>query len=281
MSYFDSKEELLSIELTSYGRRCLLEGKFKPSYYSFHDDDVIYNVEFSGLTEKTAESFPRITEETPYLKTNTRKKSIDATIKQAEPQEKDAYELSSLGRAAFGAQKAPAWSLRVLEGQIESMAKTYSHKTLGEIQIPQVNIQPVFTKTKLVKQQDISPGYRNITFNDGMVLEFEEKGLILDLEELNVDSMTGDFELEIYEVLNENNNELLKEIHFLKEAEIIKNNILLDSDADDGVDKPRAGNTADNYFFITTDDTVVSSVPEMQLTEVTKPMKKAPFGEDC
>ena len=45
MSYFDKKEDVLDLKLTPYGRHLLSRGKLMPKYYSFLDDDVIYNIE--------------------------------------------------------------------------------------------------------------------------------------------------------------------------------------------------------------------------------------------
>ena len=43
MTFFNQKEEVLQIELTQYGKYLLSRGKWKPAYYAFFDDDVIYD----------------------------------------------------------------------------------------------------------------------------------------------------------------------------------------------------------------------------------------------
>ena len=55
MSFFDKKEEVISIELTPYGRNLLSLGKLKPSYYAFFDDDVLYNIQAAGGSETSAD----------------------------------------------------------------------------------------------------------------------------------------------------------------------------------------------------------------------------------
>ena len=47
MSFFDKKEEVISIELTPYGRQLLSLGKLKPTYYAFFDDDIIYDQRYA------------------------------------------------------------------------------------------------------------------------------------------------------------------------------------------------------------------------------------------
>jgi len=77
MSLFDSKQEVVNIELTSYGKKKLALGKFNPSYYAFFDDDVIYDISYvsasstaTALTESAnGEADDRVRKETPYLKT--------------------------------------------------------------------------------------------------------------------------------------------------------------------------------------------------------------------
>ena len=43
MSFFDRKEEVLEIELTPHGRYLLSLGELRPAFYSFFDDDVVYD----------------------------------------------------------------------------------------------------------------------------------------------------------------------------------------------------------------------------------------------
>ena len=48
MEFFNRKEEVLDVELTQYGKYLLSVGKFKPSFYAFFDDDVIYDTQYQG-----------------------------------------------------------------------------------------------------------------------------------------------------------------------------------------------------------------------------------------
>ena len=57
MEFLNAKEQVIDLQLTSYGRYLLSIGKFKPSVYAFFDDDILYDRRFaqSGSTEKTKE----------------------------------------------------------------------------------------------------------------------------------------------------------------------------------------------------------------------------------
>lgn len=95
MEFFNRKEEVLDIELTQYGKYLLSVGKFKPSYYAFFDDDVIYDRRYQGLppsddvaetspTENQKDSQKRI-QETPRIKSQHNFLPTNKTIKQVEP----------------------------------------------------------------------------------------------------------------------------------------------------------------------------------------------------
>ena len=52
MEFFNKKEEVIDLQLTQFGRHMLSKGKFKPVYYSFHDDNILYNIEPQNLKEE-------------------------------------------------------------------------------------------------------------------------------------------------------------------------------------------------------------------------------------
>ena len=67
MAFFNKKQEVLDIQLTPYGEDLLSRGKFKPVYYAFFDDDVLYDASGSaGIIEDQNDVEPRIQENTPY-----------------------------------------------------------------------------------------------------------------------------------------------------------------------------------------------------------------------
>lgn len=69
MEFFDKKEEVIDVKLTRYGRNLLSKGMFRPQYYMFFDDDILYNSQKAGFTESQNSTEVRILEETPKLKT--------------------------------------------------------------------------------------------------------------------------------------------------------------------------------------------------------------------
>ena len=81
MSFMDKKQDVYDIKITPYGKKLLSQGNFKPEYYAFFDDDVLYDFAHSnnitavsdiGSTQLSVEGQndieTRIKEETPYFK---------------------------------------------------------------------------------------------------------------------------------------------------------------------------------------------------------------------
>jgi len=68
VTFFNKKEEVIEIQLTQYGKYLLSKGKWRPKFYTFSDDDIIYDPEFLQLSEKRKESNERIQNTTPNLR---------------------------------------------------------------------------------------------------------------------------------------------------------------------------------------------------------------------
>ena len=64
MEFFDRKEEVIDIQLTPYGKYLLSSGRWKPKFYAFFDNDVIYDVGHASLTENQKDSSDRIKQST-------------------------------------------------------------------------------------------------------------------------------------------------------------------------------------------------------------------------
>lgn len=144
MSFFDKKEEVIDLQLTPYGRHLLSQGKLKPAYYAFLDDDIIYDSVAAGFTESNHEVKERIINETPSTKAITTMNSVETTINEYHIEEiqrvtnmtiegyqneylnsyKPLSDLNSkflqdtIGTSDPSKNKAPAWDVINLEGEI-------------------------------------------------------------------------------------------------------------------------------------------------------------------
>ena len=54
MKFFDKKEEVIDIQLTQYGKHLLSVGKWRPVYYAFFDDNILYDGRYAMYTGSNA-----------------------------------------------------------------------------------------------------------------------------------------------------------------------------------------------------------------------------------
>ena len=70
MTFFNKKEEVLDVQLTQLGKYLLSKGKFKPTFYVFSDDEILYDPEYAGGNQELArETSDRIQKDTQRFRT--------------------------------------------------------------------------------------------------------------------------------------------------------------------------------------------------------------------
>ncbi len=83
MQFFDDKQEVMDVVITPYGKHLLSQGTFKPEYYAFFDDDILYDslwVSGSSITETQNAIEGRIQEQTPRTKQQSTYLGVESTI---------------------------------------------------------------------------------------------------------------------------------------------------------------------------------------------------------
>ena len=83
MEFFNKKQDVVDLQLTAYGKQLLSRGLFKPVYYAFSDDGIMYDGRWmtgSSGEINPSEAETRIQEETPRLKTQYRKVGAERAI---------------------------------------------------------------------------------------------------------------------------------------------------------------------------------------------------------
>tara|TARA_R110000824_G_scaffold27426_5_gene93184 strand:- start:2019 stop:3083 length:1065 start_codon:yes stop_codon:yes gene_type:complete len=156
MAFLDRKEQVMDTQLTQYGKRLLAQGKFKPAYYAFYDDDIIYDLNWCADDETQNESENRIKEslrsETQYVfsgietkikeQSKTLTKKLNSSDKSPEIQneaDRD-FIIDPLGTANPHSQYFPAWDINFLEGtHADTVEKIYKSGSL-ELRIPQIEV---------------------------------------------------------------------------------------------------------------------------------------------
>ena len=156
MTFFNKKEDVLDIKLTQFGKQLLSTGKFKPVYYEFFDDNILYDGEYAGITEEQNDIEPRIQENTPNNRTQHVFSGVesnfsvyldpadDLTIPETErirvqpTPEKEFSLVNSMGTSDLQSEYGPNWRLTFLQGEIQSASYLLTG-TYQDLQIPQVD----------------------------------------------------------------------------------------------------------------------------------------------
>ena len=245
-TFINKKERVYDLKLTSYGHYLLSIGDFKPVYYGFIDNNVIYDGLYSGIQETQNDIQKRIKEDTEYIESlvlfedvedtlNSRITqdaadvsyfTVDVTPTMISPRE-DAFRMESLIGDAYidGDQTAAAaWKIVALGGTILSSSL---EDTKNNIKYPQVNLEMNY----LVKikedtgeeytEEELRNSYSQTdTFADNKYILIEKDDAMIYIEELNTEMLTNNFDIEVFEIepngLPASSKDLLKEKIFLQ-----------------------------------------------------------------
>jgi hypothetical protein len=272
MTFFDKKEEVISIELTPYGRHLLSLGKLKPSYYAFFDDDVIYNVEAAGLTETSADIKTRILEETPYMKPTCLFRNVNDTVGRSEnylsteeirypsADNKIYFLQNPLGTCDHTATESPALKATFILNSSSAGSKFQINSTFPDQQIPQVDIDYDYTievkNTNKEANRDFvtnaPPEFRSKIFDDGTYYDIQDDNMILQLLEENGFALTDSFEIEVFK-LDDTDSEKMEQLKFSPRVSNIKDDFIIDQPLDGSPNIVITPEYVDYYFNIFVD----------------------------
>tara|TARA_B100000085_G_scaffold218006_1_gene202610 strand:+ start:32783 stop:33643 length:861 start_codon:yes stop_codon:yes gene_type:complete len=255
VSFFNSKEEVIDIKLTQFGKNLLSRGYFKPVYYRFFDDDILYDSDYANFAEHQNDTEIRILENTPRLKTrhvsypveqsyldeqevadNTesdrrRHSLIFKEIKRdLDPLIQERLLLYPLHSKEIQNEKAPRIQVRTLDQRISGSITMLNLTSSGIIKnIPQITINPEYRieenrmnlqPRKMVNQEsyfDLSS--REVVFADNSKINVLSKDIVIDIEEVNAFFGNDNFEIEVYEVIEvDGRDDDLRRIEDLEEV---------------------------------------------------------------
>ena len=249
MTFKNQKEEVIEIELTSYGKHLLSKGKFRPTFYAFFDDDILYDAEYGGEAEEQNYAQTRILEETPRLRVQSTYTGLETEIeKQIEEARnknkkiKDAfqttrerhYALSApLGKSTLQSDYSPSWDITLHGSEFEQQlivlneAGNDKDGPTGRIlPIPQMNLKSLDYLTRVVKaeayaevhapEDDTSPVAREEFFENGNIVEIRHGDIVIEIDELHTDSLTENYDIEFFSQETDSNGlEVLVPLYFI------------------------------------------------------------------
>lgn len=262
MEFFNKKEEVLDIQLTEYGKYLLSQGRMKPVFYAFYDDDILYDISSSGdNNEPQKDADRRIRYETPSLKVQANTTGAETRVKKFQksvvkntknsgfnvnlgdlsdalrdtPQFEQKFFVASdpLGTSDLKTQYAPAWNLEFIRNEISSSADYYtanltsSAATLNDgiiKEIPQIDI--ILDYKMFYTEDTRTASNTNIlsTLNtQGLNVALEKNYIVVDILEQNTNDEKDNFYIEVYE---SGSDAGLQQLHFRDEvfADITEDN---------------------------------------------------------
>ena len=234
MAFKNKKQDVIELKLTQFGKGSLARGTFKPVYYRFFDDSIIYDRKYGGVSEHQNTTEDRIKsdlvletqhlvngvetrfeEETKKIKSGQR--SIFEELKRYEnPIEKEKILQSPLYKCNPGSQEAPYYTIESFTNNFTNTSGVqYLTQSGIHSKIPQLSMSPVYEIITDRTETIENPGalYDSETFIDisEPVIEFLDKSKIyikeqmvaLSVNEFNVPFTDDNFEVEFYEIVEE------------------------------------------------------------------------------
>tara|TARA_R110002110_G_scaffold125296_4_gene303177 strand:+ start:16323 stop:17213 length:891 start_codon:yes stop_codon:yes gene_type:complete len=197
MRFFNQKEEVINIELTSYGREKFSKGEFEPVFYSFYDSDILYDGEYGKITERQNQITNRIANETPRLKINPRYTSDPSSIfSLSSANTRDTFYQENSWNAPYyrvlgnndpNSEYYPSW--KIIVPSFGAVGLNPGVEYLSGRTIPQMSATLHLDYTLR----------RNREEDAGIYVLDENQSLILSIEELNtVFKGNGNFDIEVF-----------------------------------------------------------------------------------
>ncbi len=233
MEFFNKKQDVLDIQLTPFGRNLLSKGVFKPIYYSFHDDNVLYDAQCGGFTEEQPDSQQRI-KETPLTKTPTCFSSLekkftfqykqvvfegkDIHSKDLQPAAEKFYSLwPPIGTSDLNSDPSPALNLQFLQGAISgSVGKTFNLAGPSGGQnirhIPQIN-SDLEVRYMALEDEEMYYEYETGDAVDFAITTPDDKMyLLLKVNELYAPFQKENFDIEVFEIMDNDDGDQTEQI---------------------------------------------------------------------
>jgi len=299
MTFLNKKEQVLDIELTQHGKRLLARGKMKPVFFALFDDDVLYDSEYGGFEENRNDAGERIRNDTPITQVQYVFSGIETDVKKAIEQKRSRLQMgfnegvmiqgtpekhyaisAPLGNSSLNDAEAPAWNVNILKGEISGTIEVVTGSQ-PNTKIPQLNMENVTFKTSAETPDSDSPdgqpdprfgdfgndgdgtvsdlNFASPRFEDGSFIKIEEDFLLLEVTEDNVDSLSKNYDIEVFlqEVDPETGQDIFIPLLFDVKEPLVVNDILIDQEGLLPIENRALDPTyVDHFFHVYVDDEI-------------------------
>tara|TARA_R100000008_G_C3587669_1_gene173867 strand:+ start:2708 stop:3721 length:1014 start_codon:yes stop_codon:yes gene_type:complete len=238
MEFFNKKQDVIELKLTQFGRHLLSKGLFKPEFYAFYDDNVLYNADSAGITIEEQNSSQERIREAQTMKPQISFSSLEKEFKSnynlilsgeetagAVPLQKTAEKFHSLpqplGTSDINSDYSPSWTVKYLNGNISGsvdyMSLTERSGGKNILKIPQleadveiryidVTPSPNDDVNDLEEYEDGSGPLSNLA----LASEDDETFTLIKIVEQNAEFQKKNFDIEVFEII-ENTDEVTGE----------------------------------------------------------------------
>tara|TARA_Y100000034_G_scaffold135021_1_gene205362 strand:+ start:722 stop:1714 length:993 start_codon:yes stop_codon:yes gene_type:complete len=235
MEFFNKKEDVIDLQLTQFGRMLFSKGKFNPVYYSFFDDNIMYDSAKASFDEIQNRSEERIRESQilqPQISFSSLEKDFSKNYSlilsgqekagsvdlQRTPEK--LYALPQpIGTSDINSEYSPSWSVQFLNGALSGSANNISltDKDGGAhvLQIPQleVDLKIEIANTDAVKDLNLDELEDASALSNIVVLSKEgDIYILLKISEKNGVFQKKNFDIEIFEIEEDNQDDVIVEV---------------------------------------------------------------------
>jgi len=220
-TFINKKEQVLDIELTSYGKYLSSTGKFKPKYYAFYDSDIIYDGTYAGIVETQNDIVDRINT-TPRTRTQSKFSSLSSNFDSGPDGSNLSLEFNNIkpasntffkpiGTSDTLKDNAPAWLLRNMSGSV-GFSGSATYNDAMSVPVLTSSVDTVYSKRTL--QTPNYDGDEDIEYEIHEIIK--DEFVMLDIQELNSRfKMKGNYDIEVF--LDSPDNQDLKKLFFIPE----------------------------------------------------------------
>jgi len=287
-TFLDKKQRVMDLKLTSYGHHLLSIGSFKPTYYAFFDDNIIYDGAYmadkeetglGGVIESQNDIVKRIKQDTPYLESVVLFEDLDDLVTRNKGHSinydpgylttaqtlvrKDSFKYDqAIGDAYLDGQNAaaaPAWKIILLNGKIKTISKRDSQNNLD---IPQIDITLNYKLSTREAEFGLEPESvediidETVGFADGNSVALEADDLMIYVDEVNTEFLTENFDIEIFNMVTGSSPETLDRKYFEKEIPQIVDGMMVAPQQIQRTFEIVPSSSVEYYFNIKTDQNV-------------------------
>ena len=276
MTFFNKKEDVIKIELTPHGRKMLSEGKLKPSYYTFLDDDILYDIARGGGSENNSQTKNRIISQTPYMKPPTNYKGVDSSKSDDNSKvEQVRYLLQRIGGNNPAEKRGAGWDVTCLLNEIETSSNVLTSSVEQTQPIPQLEFKLEYTMSA-GNSRSLEISNQGLIFNrdlpaliksDGSFIKIEEEQILLNIFEKNGFFHKDSYEVEVY-VYDSDEVNIDRKLKFYEQERQLENNMLIEQEFNPDLEEV-TNEYVEYYLDVTTD----KEIPEEDICKGLKRLK--------